>query len=369
MILHLLFGDKFGEYAVRQFSDPEMSSVLIFVTQKWDKYQPASVEGARVIGSSSKEFKEVLACLGDYKAVILHGLFQPWQARVLQSVPDGVKVAWVFWGGEIYGRNDLRDRFLAPRTKCFLAFREIVQRVKRKTNKVPFQIPFELLKRIDYCLTDIPEDFAFVKGYFGTEIKELWYNYYSVEETLGDLATETVDGSNILIGNSCSIECNHLDCFSLIHQFSLKDSKVIVPLNYGEDWLKSKLLKTGKRLFGDRFVPLTDFMPRDAYNRILKSCSVAIMPHYRPQAFGNILTALWLGSRVYLSRKNHLFAFFKRIGVVLYSLEEDLSPRNPASLTPLSDEQRNQNRKVIASIYGKEIMRQKNLEIVKVLNS
>ena len=31
-------------------------------------------------------------------------------------------------------------------------------------------MPFELLRRIDYCLTDVPEDFAFVKEYFAPSI-------------------------------------------------------------------------------------------------------------------------------------------------------------------------------------------------------
>ena len=178
-----------------------------------------------------------------------------------------------------------------------------------------------------------------------------------------------VDGSNVLIGNSCTIECNHLDGFSALRSFELGKANVVVPLSYGKPWLKNLLLREGRRRFGEHFYPLTDFLPRDEYNRIIKSCAVAIMPHYRPQAFGNILTALWLGTRVYMSKRSPLFCFFKRIGAVVFSLEDDFKKPRPFALSPLSDTDREQNRRIISSIYSKDVIHQKNLEIVRILDS
>lgn len=368
MILHLLFNDKFGEYAIRQFSESRMCSEFVIVTQG-EASDNTRFSSVRTVVEETKDFDLLLDSLEEYRAIILHGLFYPWQEKILRRVPDSVRVAWVFWGGDIYGRSEFKNRYLASSSIRLKNLQYIKRWIKGRRSQPKYEIPFNLLKRIDYCLTDIPEDFRFVKDYLKTDIKELWYNYYSVEETIGDLSEASVNGNNILLGNSCSLECNHLEGMKLLKKMGLGPSSVIVPLSYGEAWLRNRLTSIGERLFGDKFQPLLDFIPRQDYNRIIQSCSVAIMPHYRPQAFGNILTALWLGTRVYLSKRNPLFAFFRRIGAVLYSLEEDLFPNNPAALTPLSDEQRNQNRTVIASIYGKEIMHQKNLEIVKVLNA
>ena len=224
------------------------------------------------------------------------------------------------------------------------------------------------MKRIDYCLTDIPEDFTFVKGYLQSDIKELWYNYYSVEETIGDLADSACNGNNVLIGNSCSLTCNHLDGLKMVRKLNLPaKAKVYVPLSYGEAWLKKAVSKWGSLLLGDRFTPLMSFLSRDKYNMIIKSCSIVIMPHYRPQAFGNMLTALWLGSRVFLSERNKLFSFFKRIGTIVFSIEHDLSS-SCIVLGPLSEVERKQNRDAISSLYRKEVMYSKNLQIVSVLN-
>lgn len=318
--------------------------------------------------NDSADFKELLRCLGQYQAVVFHGLFYPWQERVLRAVPSGVKVAWVFWGGDIYGRRDVAPAYLSLSSKLLAWFHRWSKALMRNKVKTAYEIPFSLLQRIDYCLTDVHEDYLFVKQYLKSDIQEFWYNYYSVEETLGDLAKTGIIGRNVLVGNSSSIECNHMLGYRLVHRLCLGDSKVIVPLSYGEIWLKNKLLAVGRFLFGDSFLPILDFIPRKEYNQIIRSCSTVVMPHYRPQAFGNILTALWLGARVFLSERNVLFSYFKRIGAVVFSLERDLKKSNHQVLSPLSESEINQNRRVIKSYYGKDVMYHKNLELVNTLN-
>lgn len=368
MILHLLFDDKFGEYAVRQFSEPKMCSEFIIVTHSEAPYCSNKFEGVKVVFEDQDGFLDLLHHLGDYKAIVLHGLFYPWQERVLLEVPATVKVAWVFWGGDIYGRKRFSGRFLSPSTKCLMGLRDLKLMFRNRLKNHPYELPFSCLQRIDYCLTDIPQDYEFVLNYFRTSIKRLWYNYYSVEDTIGDLSHERVHGSNVLVGNSCSIECNHLDGFRLVSKLDTGEASIIVPLSYGEPWLRRQLITFGKLFFKDHFMPLTDFLPRDQYNSIMMSCSVAVMPHYRPQAFGNILTALWLGIRVYLSEKNPLLRYFRELGIVIFSIERDLKRNNPVALSPLFDEDVMKNRHALSLSYGKVVMNQKNIEIVKVLN-
>lgn len=367
MILHLIVESQFTDYVINQFSAPEMhSEVVVIHAENYIKHK-FQIDKVRVVAPYSEEFNQLMSSLNNYSAVVLHGLFQPWCETVLRNVPSNVKVAWVFWGGEIYGRKDLRERFLSKRSKWLLRIQKVKQGIKNRKKTECYELPFELYHRIDYCLTDVHEDFEFVKAYSGFDAKELWYNYYSIDETIGDLRDQTVDGNNIIIGNSCTLECNHLDGFNAVKCFYDERSKIFVSLSYGEPWLRNLLFRKGKRLYGDRFHPLVDFMARDEYNRIIKSCAVVIMPHYRPQAFGNILTALWLGSRVYMSEKSPLYAFFKRIGVIIFSVETDLKKSKRTRVNPLSADERDQNRKLIASLYDVDVMRKKNMEIVRTL--
>ena len=343
MILHLLPDDKFSDYVIHQFSEPEMCSEFVLMASGEHASYFKNIAAVKVIDPSRSDRMTLLFdSLADYSAIVLHGLFFPWCEAILRHVPAQVKVAWVFWGGEVYSRKDLRASFLSKRSQRLLRLHQWMQRLKHKKPIPHFELPRELFQRIDYCLTDIHEDYEFVRAYCGFEAKELWYNYYSIEETLGDLRDLTVNGNNILIGNS----------------------KIVVPLSYGEPWLRRGLLRIGTSMFGKRFRPLVDFMPRDEYNKIIESCAVVIMPHYRPQAFGNILTALWLGSRVFMSERSHLFKFYQRIGLHVFSIENDLKKDK---VLPLPTLEREENRRIIASLYDKEVMREQIINIVNAL--
>ncbi|MBP5798243.1 MAG: hypothetical protein J6W26_08265 [Bacteroidales bacterium] len=365
MILHLLPDDKFSDYVIHQFSEPEMCSEFVLMATEEHASYFKNIAAVKVIDPSQSDRMTLLFdSLADYSAIVLHGLFFPWCEAILRHVPEQVKVAWVFWGGEVYSRKDLRASFLSKRSKRLLRLHQLMQGLKHKKPVPHFELPKELFQRIDYCLTDIHEDYEFVKSYCGFEAKELWYNYYSIEETLGDLRDQTVNGNNILIGNSCTLECNHWDGFRAAQKLQGEDSQIIVPLSYGEPWLRRGLLRIGKSMFGKRFRPLVDFMPRDEYNKIIESCAVVIMPHYRPQAFGNILTALWLGSRVFMSERSHLFKFYQRIGLHVFSIENDLKKDK---VSPLPTLEREENRRIIASLYDKEVMREQIINIVNAL--
>ena len=355
---------QFTDYVINQFSAREMCSEVVIVHSENYIDHAFQKDKVRIIVPNSEDFEELLSLLHKYSAIVLHGLFFPWCEAILRHVPEQVKVAWVFWGGEVYSRKDLRASFLSKRSKRLLRLHQLMQGLKHKKPVPHFELPKELFQRIDYCLTDIHEDYEFVKSYCGFEAKELWYNYYSIDETLGDLRNQTVNGNNILIGNSCNLECNHWDGFRAAKKLQGEDTQIIVPLSYGEPWLRRMLLKIGKSMFGKRFRPLIDFMPREEYNKIIESCAVVIMPHYRPQAFGNILTALWLGSRVFMSEKSHLFKFYQRIGLHVFSIENDLKKDK---VLPLPADEREENRRIIASLYDKEVMKERIKTMVDAL--
>lgn len=371
MILHFLVydsltGNQFSDYVVRQFSNPEMRSDFVAISLL--KNLPEKVyhqEKVRVVDPSSDAFEFLLSSLRDYSAIVLHGLFYYWCERVLKSVPENVKVAWVFWGGEIYGRKDLAYRFLAPLTKSVYHFKQIKDRFHGK-QKAHYELPLNLYKRIDYCLTDVEEEYAFAKDYIGaSRMKFHWYNYYSIDETLGKLKDCRCNGSNVFLGNSATIECNYFDVFPKLSRILPDESRVIIPLSYGTVWVKNLVVKHGKRLFGKRAILLTDFLPRDDYNELMLSCSTMLQPHFRAQAQGNIITALWLGMRVYLSEKSFAYQYFKRLGAVVFSLENDLSKEG---FSALPEETVVRNRTVLLQWYGKAAIGHQNMDLISLLD-
>ena len=371
MILHLLSDEKFSDYAINQFSAMGNSSELVILTEVQDLKLIAikNSQAVTVIHVNSPDYFQFCKTINQYNAVILHGLFSPLQVNIFPFLSDKVKVAWVFWGAEIYGRNDIKLKFLSCRSKIIYYSRKTKKLLKGTLLKPEHYFADKsIYSRINYCLTDVHEDFEFVKEYTQSSMKELWYNYYSIEETVGVLADQKVNAGNILVGNSCNLENNYPDAFRALNRFDLSDRKIIVPLSYGQPWLKRIILKRGYSKFADSFLPLTDFLERDVYNNYLLSCSIVVMNHYRPQAMGNIITALWLGAKVYMSRRSLLFSYFQRINMCVFSIEDDLKPENKEALLPLESAKVEHNRTILKNIYGKDIMMMRLKEIVEELN-
>jgi hypothetical protein len=169
------------------------------------------------------------------------------------------------------------------------------------------------------------------------------------------------------VGNSATIENNYLETFLQLKQVGIKDRRIIVPLSYGEAWVKNMILKFGRLLLGKRFAPLVDFMPREEYNKMMLNCAVMIQPHLREQAHGNIVTGLWLGMRVYLSENGIDYQHFKRIGCKVFSIEHDLRRGKPDALEPMPEAEVLHNRQVLMKVYGREYIDAANKLIVKAL--
>lgn len=368
MILHFLTDDKFADYAIRQFCSPEMCSEFVLMAYG-DIHYVKCLDNVCVLHPSSKGFESLISRLGQYNAIVLHGLFDPWCARVLSMVPKSVKVAWVFWGGEIYDRYDVENSFLAPCSFLLNRLHNIRGRITHRgiVNKT-YEVPLELYQRIDYCLTGEIEEVKYARKYTRATFEHLWYTYYSIEETVGSLMNETCNGTNIWVGNSSSITNNHSDAFKILRRTKRGSRKVFVPLSYGAPWYRRIVSKLGHLCFGDSFTPLYDFLPRDEYNKLMIDCSTMIQAHHRAQAHGNIITALWLGMRVYLSEKGFEYLFFKEIGAVVFSLESDFKKRND-TLDLLPKELVDKNREILLRWFGKDHVSEAVKNVVQVLNA
>lgn len=367
MILHLLTDEKFTDYAIKQFSASEMKSELVLIPSNNAMEMVKLAEKCTIVRQNSLEFKELLNRLGEYTGIIFHGMFWGrWQTPILQNVPKNVKVAWYFWGGDIYSRCGFENQFLAPITGFFNRLHNRKKKIEIDTS---WEIPIELFKHIDYCLTSEQEEYEFAKQYTGSKFEFIWYTCYSLEETVGSLMNSRCFGSNIWLGNSAAVKNNHFDIMWTLRKSgllrSLDSGKVIIPLSYGSPWVRNLVLRYGRLLLRKRMQPLTEFMPRNEYNALMLSCSTMIIGYWEPAGQGNIITALWLGMRVYLSEKSMAYNFFKRIGAQIYSIESDLKRYQ---FTPLSEDVRDENRRVLTKWFSRQHVMEAVQNVVKELS-
>ena len=370
MILHLLTDDKFTDYVINEFSASEMKSELVLIPSNNAMNLVEQKDKCRVVRQFSAEYHQLKQELSNYTAILFHGLMcGSWQNDILASIPSSVHIAWMVWGGEVYSRQEMFLQFMQPISRLIYKIHSCKRHQKSSNN----EIKFELFQKIDFCLTNMPEEYEYVKRFINKDIKYIWYNYYSIEETISSLVDKRCQGSNVWIGNSAAEKNNHIDIFlhmkrRLSHkQISSRD--YIIPLSYGAPWWKNIVLKVGHLIFKNRMIPLLDFISRDEYNAKMLSCSTMIIGYLQPAAHGNLMTALWLGMRVYLHESSMDYHYFKRIGCIVFSIEKDMTCANNHVFDLLSDAEVAQNRSALLEWYSMQNMHRRNLELVNILST
>lgn len=271
--------------------------------------------------------------------VVLHGLGTI-SIEQIAKIPSYIKVMWFAWGYDIY----TSPHFLMPFIKVNLYHRLTKKFLfKGFTNKrhIFNGLVYQLLKykttknsisRIDYFSGVLPMEYTLInqKKYFRAQ--KVNFSYFSIKDPTEKLST-TLTGTDLLVGNSGDPTNNHIDLFYLLKERGIDNKKIIVPLSYGGtvEYIK-EVISLGKQLFGENFIPLTEFLATDKYYELISSCSNIVMGHERQQAMGNIMQSIWLGKKVFLSSSSIVYKHLKNLGYNVYTIQEDLQLSNTGAM-------------------------------------
>lgn len=138
------------------------------------------------------------------------------------------------------------------------------------------------------------------------------------------ITKERVDGEDIvvLLGNSASPGNYHAQIIKRLSHLANENIKIICPLSYGaSEKYADKISKIGKKYFGDKFIPLRKFMPKDEYYELLHSVDVAIFNSTCQHALGNIGEMLRQGKKVYLRTTTPMWNWFLSRGQKIYDIK------------------------------------------------
>jgi hypothetical protein len=333
--------------------------------------------------------REALNLIGDKScsAVVFHALTNKF---LLPRIPKPKTVFWVGWGFDYYERllsAHYPDGLLLPAT------RKLLGRNSETLGQMSLQLAATLkgallrgtkwslglddrkiLSRVDYFLPVLRSEYemaAALNPWF--EARFLEWRYGTVEDDLiGTGSTDLNPGDNILVGNSADPLNNHLDAFDILERrVQLGNSKIIVPLSYvpkSNESYRRRVIEIGKKHFGDRFVPLTEFVDIESYIEILRSCGYVFMNHLRQQGMGNICILMLQGARIYLNAKNPAFDWLLKMGCSVQdfqSLDTD-SDMKQVTLRPLDPRRQQENASVIWDTWGRDAQRARTRQFVEI---
>ncbi len=203
-----------------------------------------------------------------------------------------------------------------------------------------------------HFITYIKDDYELVKKWYGAKGKYhecLMYpsNLYK-EYNVVYKKRSTI---NIQIGNSATSTNNHMRIFEKLQKYKDENINIFAPLSYGEKEYAEMVIRKGKELFGDKFIPLTEFMPFERYLEFLSEIDIAIFAHNRQQGMGNIITLTGMGKRVYMRSDITPWQLFRDIGVKVYDIED-------LDLTPIDEETKRGNQEIVKNYFSEENLKE-----------
>lgn len=262
--------------------------------------------------------------------IILHGLFQPRLVRLLALQPWVLKKCyWVMWGGDLYAYQNA-DTSVGSRIKEF--FRRVV------------------IKRMGHLVTYLEGDVDLARQWYGARGQ---YNYcYMYPSNLYVEIFEQSEKSksksiNILIGNSADPSNNHSDTLKILEPYRSENITIYAPLSYGSSDYANRISLEGKRVFGEKFIPLMDFMQLDEYQKFLAGIDIAMFNHRRQQGMGNSINLLGMGKKLFIRPEVTPYRLFAELGVKVFDIEQ-------FELTMLNAEDAAQNAQKVKSIFSED---------------
>ena len=227
------------------------------------------------------------------KKIILHGLWRD-KVDILLYFNQKLlkKCYWVMWGGDFY-------------------FPETKSKIKHK-----------IIEKMGNYISSTKNDIDYIKKMYHTASNNLFFSQF-YPTRISDFRTSDHKNKTIkiLVGNSSTKTNRHKEVFQILEQYKNNHIEIIVPLNYGDINYKKEILELGNSIFGNKFIPIIDFMDFEKYKNILLSIDIAIFNNNRQQSGGNIKLLIGYGKKIYLSNKNSFYRELKDNNVTIYDIE------------------------------------------------
>ena len=272
--------------------------------------------------------------------------------RFIYKLPKNIPICWHVYGGDLYNRylNYMGYQIYYVENVKQSCWRKLLYPIKKLIRNIEFRFLLNRVRVFSACSCDydlIKENDRDNNPSLNVELFS-----YTMGEIMGDLYnSQFVKGNSIIIGNSASYTNNHLYCLRYLRELDISGYDVILQLAYGGDDSYKSLVK--EKFVNDLNCPIHSnetFIPLDKYNYTLQQAHAFIFGNWRQEAIGNILVALYLGKKVYLSNKNPLLNYFRKQGFGIFELESI----DGNLLNELSVNEKKHNRKLADRLYSKE---------------
>jgi hypothetical protein len=384
MFLHLSHDEKFIDSARHAFEQaaPEKNEFVVVDARGPLRY-------IRSFEPCRKSMPELLARdflerLPAYDAIFLHSLNKPNRLIVDKATADA-RFVWLGWGFDYYGLICTGTELLLPQTRALVDRNAFVGGPARPNAMAMLKEAFSpdiafrlraglrsrqigpggademtMLRKITFFAPVLTTEDARIRvrhPEFAPRFASWNYGVHDIVENLPN-AGPSNKAERIIVGNNAMPECNHADAFEWISRTGLTGD-IVCPLSYGGNMrYRNAVIEEGHARFGDRFLPLTEYMAAAQYAELIASSKYLVMNHLRQQGLTNVLIALQTGTRVLMNAGNPLFPFLRSLELKVDALSE------PADTEPLGESIVTRHREKVSAYYGAMNHHRRTLELL-----
>lgn len=307
--LHIMHNEKFIvpyiEFINKNFKKDEH---LFLIIDGFFKKEILWIEGENILYFEKKIIKNKIIKIWELlRKIILMNSFSKRSSKIYFHslfIKDKIlflfifskylkKSNWLIWGRDLYSYQNRKKGFMR---KIYYKMEEYV-----KGNFYGY-------------ITHIKKDYELAQKWYIAQGK--YYDCFMYPSNLyRDFDIKEVNKKYIAIqvGNSADYSNNHFEIFEKLKKF--KNIRIYCPLSYGDKIYADKVIKKGKEIFGEKFIPITKFLEYSKYLEFLSQIDIAIFAHNRQQAVGNITSLLGMKKTVYLKERVTTYSMLKELGI------------------------------------------------------
>lgn len=280
--VHIMFNDKFNkpfvDFLNRNFDKKEH----LVLCKRFFKEYPFPT-GENVIEIKSLQNLNFEKC----EKIICHSLFDGELVDYLYKHKDILKEKsyWMIWGGDLYNApRDKKNDFVRENFKGYLTSndKEVLE------------------KKYNFISNTYSVDYVF------PITKEMLDNTKRIEHSY----------IQIQINNSC--DKTTLEILNVLSKFKNENIKIVTILSYGNMDYKDDIINEGKKIFGEKFEYIDNYMsPKDYANHLVQN-DILILNQNRQQGVGNTNASIYLGVKVFIKSELSTYKTYNVNNIKIY---------------------------------------------------
>jgi hypothetical protein len=334
-VIHIHTDLKFID-ETKRFEGNLFNNSVIFIGQD-NHYNGIYKDSLISFSQSFEDLAHIVKMCSKFDLVVLYGLNKI-KMQIANNLRSDVKIAWRFFGGEIYGK--LGIELLSEKTQKAIYDKWLPWLVYKVSRIVITSYMIRVLRQYVFK-SDI--DFRTAKnkidnflGFSYEEYDEILQKglrlpYFLKLPILGEPQTTLAIAMDekqssvkplILLGNNKYSHNNLIDIIDLIEESKHHEDYIFRPIfSYGPE---SKYTQKVRQRVKDKnyYKMIEGLMTFSEFSQFYQSVSAIVFNHYRQAGLGNIFLAFENGVKVYLNTKNIIYRWLKNEGFIIFKIEE-----------------------------------------------